>query len=564
MARLAPDHSAARLRPALARRARPWIWIFTAALALRVGYVASIRHAYFFSHPGTEALRYDRWAMLILHAPHPPSPPFEQSPGYPYLVAAIYGVLGHSPTAVALVQATVDAVTCVLITVAARRWFGAAVGAVAGVLAVVYGPLIYFAGELLPATLFLFTVMVALTAAQRCAWTWSGGLWGLALVVRSEAVFAFPVVLLDAWRRGRQRALLRTALPLTMTFAAFLGLNAAHSPRLVLLTTSGGENLFLGNNPHADGVNPFLFGPLEPIAASARARAADAAQWDEVLRGYALSFWKHDPLLAARLFWKKFLWTWTDRELPNTSDIDWQTAQSWVFWRPFFPLSFGMILPFAAAGALLVARDWRALTLLLAPIAVGLGTAVIFFTNARFRLTMVPSLLMLAAVALGRVPGIVRDWRHTRRAMLLILVGMAVGAVAAWGDFRGVRSYRIPQIEVNTGALEREAGNLDAAVRHLRSGLAANPADPIGWIHLALALEQQGDTAAALQAYLDALAVVSSDAELRQMTGRFWQAHQLDPGLLNAYMGADSAAQRQQAAQDALQALRHTSERFGP
>jgi 4-amino-4-deoxy-L-arabinose transferase-like glycosyltransferase len=556
-----PQRSGARAGFSAAQWAHPCAWIFAAALIVRVLYVLSIHHAYFFSHPRTEALRYDQWATLILQSPKPPAPPFEQSPGYPYFVAAVYRMFGHSSSTVALLQAALDAATCVMIAAAGCYWFGTRVGLIAGVLAAAYGPLIYFAGELLPATLFVFATMLAFSAAQRSGWSLSGCLWGLALVVRSEVVFALPFVLLDAWRRGHHRGLLGTLLPVALVFAVFLGLNAAHSSKLVLLTTSGGENLFLGNNPYADGVNPFLFGPLESIAQRVQARAADSAEWDQMLRGYALAFWKDHPAQAAQLLWKKFLWTWTDRELPNTSDIDWQTAHSWVFWSPLSPLSFGMILPFAAAGALLLVGEWHERTLLLAPIAVGLGSAVIFFTNARFRLIMVPSLLVLAAVTLGRFPSIVRGWRHSRPALVLIAIGVGVGAAAAWGNFYGVRNYQIPQIEVNTGVLEREAGNLDAAIRHLRIGLAASPRDSIGWVQLALALEQKGDAVAALQTYLDAIALIPDDRQLQQMAGRFWQMHRLDPAILRDYESADNEVARHRANHEALEALRHTTER---
>jgi cytochrome c-type biogenesis protein CcmH/NrfG len=88
-----------------------------------------------------------------------------------------------------------------------------------------------------------------------------------------------------------------------------------------------------------------------------------------------------------------------------------------------------------------------------------------------------------------------------------------------------VRTYRIPQISVNTGAMEREAGHFDSAVQHLRDGLAADPRDAIGWIHLALALEQQNHVDAAAQAYRDALAQLPGDPEVRRMAERFFQRY---------------------------------------
>jgi cytochrome c-type biogenesis protein CcmH/NrfG len=122
-------------------------------------------------------------------------------------------------------------------------------------------------------------------------------------------------------------------------------------------------------------------------------------------------------------------------------------------------------------------------------------------------------------------------WRQTRRAELGPAIAFVAGLVLAWGNFYGVRSYRIPQISVNIGAMEREAGHFDSAVRHLREGLAADPHDAIGWIHLALALEQQNHVDAAAQAYRDALAQLPSDPEVTRMAERFFQRY---PGSRNA------------------------------
>src|SRR2546427_342326 len=117
--------------------------VVCAALALRLLYLWSIRRAPFIHDLQTEPLRYHQWARLILDGPVSPSPPFEQSPGYPYLVAAVYAVFGRSVTAVATVQALLDAVSCGCIAVLGRRWFNWRVGLLAGALAAGYGPLIY-------------------------------------------------------------------------------------------------------------------------------------------------------------------------------------------------------------------------------------------------------------------------------------------------------------------------------------------------------------------------------------------------------------------------------------
>jgi tetratricopeptide (TPR) repeat protein len=530
-------------------------FLFAAALALRLAYVASIRDTYFFDHLQTDALRYLHWARLIVEGRAAPAPPFEQAPGYPYFVAAICRVFGPRVTAVAVVQALLGALTCVCIAVAGRGVGGRRAGLIAGVLAAAYGPFLYFTAEVLPSTLFLFLAAAACAAAlfpqiapttdneRRGSWSLSGWLWAAAFAVRVEVLLAFPFIIADALLRGGRRSMMRAGVPVVLTVAALAILGLGYSHRLVPLTTSGGVNLWLGNNPHADGVSPFLSAPLRQVDRELRAEATDAVELDRLFARQALSFWWHQPRRASALVWKKFLWTWTDRELPNAADIEWKRAHSWLFARPFFPLSFGIVLPLALAGIVIVARQWKQQLLLLGLIAVGTGTAVIFFTNARFRLAMTPALLVFAAVTLDRLPSL-RRARACGRATILCLAVAAGGLLLAWGNFYGVGSYKIPQITVNTGILEREAGNYKAAARHLRDGVQEDPGDVIGWIHLALALEQGGNLDAALQAYATAASTNPGDEQIAEMSRRFFKRHGISAAAMREYLQATEGTER--------------------
>ena len=543
--------------------------ILATAVLLRVLYVTSVWHTPFFTHLQTNAERYAAWAGAILDG-HAPLPPFEQAPGYPYFVAAIFAVAGRSLGPVALVQALLDAVTCALIGGLAAHLFGRRAGLIAGLIAAAYGPLIYFSGELLPATLFVALAMAAVFAAVvgrrgRSTWAVAGCFWSLALAVRSEAILGVPLVFVDAWYRGGWRAVWRVGLPLAVTLIGFAALSVAASGRVTVLNTSGGLNLWLGNHPLADGVSPFVSGPAATVADGIRAQVSgDAHEADRRFRGLVYAFWHSQPQAAIALLWKKFVWTWTDRELPNTSDIAWQTAQSWLFRYPEFPLSLGMILPCAALGGVWLAGRWRDALPLTPLLVIGVGACVIFFTNARFRLIMAPGLIALAGAGLDQLT----DLRRVRSQSLarLTAAGVAVGAtlLLAWGNFYDLRSYQIPEIAVNTGILEREAGEFAAAVRHLRAGLVANPHNAIAWVHLALAAEQGGDVHAALRAYLEGLAEVADDPTLVQLVGRFALRHQLDPGLFDRYLQTTDPTAREGIATALQRVLPPTNDNRGP
>jgi tetratricopeptide (TPR) repeat protein len=168
---------------------------------------------------------------------------------------------------------------------------------------------------------------------------------------------------------------------------------------------------------------------------------------------------------------------------------------------------------------------------------------------------MAPALLILAAVGIERLAALRHTWRRQWRVLGLVALAMGLGLLLAWGNFYDVWTYRVPEISVNTGVIEREAGDFPAAVRHLREGLALDPHDGLAWVHLALALEQEGQPRAALQAYLDALTRVPDDTGLEQMAAGFWQRQRLDPALLETYVNATDATARDIAATRALRAL---------
>lgn len=539
---------ASYVKPRLSPSRRDYALIFFGALAIRCLYVASLTAAPSFAHLQTEAKHYAEWASLIASG-HAPLPPFEQAPGYPYFCSVVSALFGRSTTALAYVQALLGALTCVAIGKIASDLRGARARRVAGAIASAYGPLIYFTGEVLPETLFvaLCTVAVALTtSADRPAggetaprtWWLVGALWALAFLVRVNVLIALPIIAFDGWRRGRHAVLFRVLAPLAFVWAALVCANAIHSHRFVATVTSGGENLWLGNNAFADGVSPFPPREAESALAGVVGAASDTVDADGRMRGLALDFVAAHPAQAARLAWKKLVWTFSERELPNAADVDWQMSRSGLFRAaPVVPIGFGVVAPLAVA-ALFVSRGLgrRALPLA-ALVLVGVGSCIVFFTNGRFRVVAVPSLIVMASIALTA------DWRAWLRERGWIARLAAAGAVAAavwvaWGDHYGVSHYWIPELAVNTGIWQRDDGQLDDATASFRRALAAHPADDVARINLALTLEQRGRIDEALRTYVERLREAPDDAAVRRAAEDFVQRHAREVlSLTNAPLG---------------------------
>ena len=181
------------------------------------------------------------------------------SPAYPYLLAALYEVLGvNAFYGVRVVTGAIDAGTCALVALLAFRHWGPIAGWASGLLLAVYGPLIFFAVDLneVPFTLFLLTAgVVVLDRAGRVGHYAVGGLLlGLTAATRPNVLLAGLAALAVPWMRRFPRpavATLALGAGLLTGMAPVTLLNAAASGQFVLLTTGAGHNFYIGHNPEA-------------------------------------------------------------------------------------------------------------------------------------------------------------------------------------------------------------------------------------------------------------------------------------------------------------------------
>ena len=90
--------------------------------------------------------------------------PFWQPPLFPYSLAPLKIVFSDALFfyVARIVQALVDAFTCVLVYFLGTRLFNRGVGIGAGLVLSAYGPMIFFVGELLPATTASFLNILGL------------------------------------------------------------------------------------------------------------------------------------------------------------------------------------------------------------------------------------------------------------------------------------------------------------------------------------------------------------------------------------------------------------------
>jgi len=436
---------------------------------LRSANLAATSSSPFFTRPVLDGQVYDEWGMAI-RAGTAPHEPFYQDPLYPYFLAGIYTVFGHSYAAVYVIQLLFGLALLWLIFDTTRLVFDRRAGIIAVLLAALNKPLIFYEGQIEKTALAVFLVGLfvwafvrtvnrtqpgpsreqsAVTDGKRGQPLFSatekgavplfpflsGLALGLAALTRANLLIFAPFLplLLLFLRRQHGALRLRISWPLKQpgpAIAALLGIvivvgpvvirNSILAHELTLTTTQSGQNFYIGNsefNLTGQYVAPPWVRPNPEFEQTDFRDHADEAvgrklSYREVSSLYtraALNTISRQPGRAVALFWRKLMLYLNDYEVPDNQDMYFFSRYSWVLRIPLF--GFGVIFALGFAGMLFLRQ--RPLTRVsLIVFFAGYGLSVIaFYVFSRYRLPALPALLPFAGGAA------VWLWEHVRMAV---------------------------------------------------------------------------------------------------------------------------------------------------
>lgn len=512
--------------------------IFACAAGVRFIHIRSIRDEAFFQSLQTEPLRYFQWAQSIAAGQWGEPLPLDAGPGYPVFLAVIFKLFSSSIVAAAVAQALLDAASAVLLARIVAGTASRTAGILAGVLWVCFAPAIYYTGELLPVTLTIFLVLMGIAAIEVAPdsiatrgllrFAIGGILWTLAMISRTELILAWPFVVARARALGGPRAVGACVISLVVYVVSLTGANYAKTGEVTFVTVGGGLNLWIGNNRSSDGINPFP----NPSQNKEVRRIYDEGRprrgrTDRLFLQAAIAEIKSEPKAAFYRLCRKFAWVWSGREIPNTTDIEWQMRSSWVVLPGVFPLGFTFLVPVALPGMLIAWRRKRLSWWMSGTIFTALVVCTAFLSNSRFRAPMLPAIVALAAIGLATVPAAVRRAMLRPQSGLVPAMLFLVGIWLSSANVAGIDSRRIPQIEFNTALLERQRMNLPEAVRRVRAGLAQMPEEVSAWLLLADTLHQAGCHEQSVGALKEAEARHPDDPRVRSAIEQSQQMHLL-------------------------------------
>lgn len=507
------------------------------ALAVRLAYVFQARGADpMFADPVLDAMFHHQWALAIVRGGWLAGVPFFRAPGYGYFLAGIYRLFGAGPLAPRLVQAGLGALSCGLVYVLARRVMaglsggtaqvraggrsrtGQDVALAAGLAAAFYPLLVYFDGELLIPSLLVFLVLAGMVLLYRFRkldrlWFLPGLAWGLAAVTRPN-VLVF-VVLAAVWfaaefGRGMARRYLLFLAGVAVVILPVTVRNYAVSGEVIPIAWQGGTNFWIGNNPESDGVTAIApgtrkdwWGGYYDIRRLAKEKLGREPRFGEIDRyGFrqGLRFWKERPGQALGLSLRKLYLFLSGYEVANNRDI--YFFSRFTFLRllihrlPLFFFPFGLLVPLAAAGALVLRQQWRRLLPLYLFIGGYALSFVPFFVTARYRMPLVPFLLVLAAVGVWEFARRVRNgrgWLAPALVFVLLYVPLNLN-LAGLGGTNEAQVYSI------LAGHEAREGSADRAEQYLDRARRADPEWTDQYFVAGLLARRRGnDSAAAVE-----------------------------------------------------------------
>jgi tetratricopeptide (TPR) repeat protein len=525
--------------------------LWAAALAVRLVYVWQIRDAPYFDVPLVDGANYVATARLIAGGDLLAGrEAFWQPPLYPYFLAPLVALFGPRLLPIYLVQAALGALSCVLVYFIGRRLFGERAAVCAALVMALYGPLVHFdAQPLIPVlhvALVLGGLLQTLRAESPRGWGLAGLLWGLAAIATPNVLLAIPVV--AAWisaRSGRVGAvpadLRRRWLPAALFLAgvaAPIGMVAARNLAVagepVLISSNGGINFYIGNNPDYERtVRIRPGGEFERLVQEPENLGiVGAAARSRFFAVRAFQFLGRYPGQALRLYARKALDLIAGREIPRNQDPYAYRRHSpllaVLLWRFGIAFPFGLVAPLALAGATLragggtagapapddAARPGRRLLLLYA--AAYAASILIVFPTDRYRLPLVPVAALFAGDLLAALPAALRRPR--------VLAALATGLVLFNLD-AGKPSAAYPEEEaLNTAyALRVRGRSAEARAEYLRA-LALDPGRIDAHNSLAAMAAQEGRWEDAARHYEALLAVAPDFVEVRRNLGQAYAA----------------------------------------
>jgi len=536
-------------------RTRNWLLLILAIGALLRGfYLGELSHSPDYVMPSEDADYHNYWARALAFGDWKPpagepdpairANPYFRAPGYSYLLAGFYRATGPGWTAVRVLQMAIGLGTVVLGFALALGVLGPTAALLFAAMLATYWGSYYYEAEFLDAalssTLLLGLIALITRWRERPRPVLSaslGLLLGLAAVVRPNFLVLFPAALL--WLLGSIRGDARAwrgwispigwvvlGIVLALLPSTIRNYQVGHA--FVPISTNAGINLYLGNNPKAEGLvvgttevgnfdNCYEWPKLVAGVSRKVGHPVDHVEASRWFSARAREYISTHPGEAIGLAFKKLLLFLGPVEPTDNRIVQGDRAiYALLRWNPW---SFALAFSLALAGAACIVASRRILPRPAVELAALTAILLVFWVasflpfavTARYRAPIVPLLLLFAAYFIARLIEWFRG-RAWRRAAIW---------TAVWLGLFGAASVNLAGTEPSLAhwhyqraLVHSRLGQKADAERELRQALALNPKYAAVMVDLGALLASGGKVAEALPYFEQALPSRSADPVL--------------------------------------------------
>ncbi len=440
---------------------------------------------------------------------------------------------GENFDAVRVIQIILGVATIGLTAALGFLLFGRTTGLIAALAAALYGPFPFYEAQIMKTALGVFLGVAGCYALARArsspAALLAGVILGLSVLVRENMLLLLGagVLILIAGLRPTEGSIRRGAWLLAGGILAIGPVtirNAIVSDDLILVTSQGGQNFYIGNNESAIGLYtqlPFVrpdpkFEQIDFLKEAKRRSGIEhsPAALSRFWFGQGFRWMGENRADAARLWGSKFLLFWNDREMPDNENF-YYLRDRFPALR-LFPVTFGWIAPFALIGLVISMGRFRKRAPVYMAVLANLAALVVFFLFSRYRVGAAPFLILFAAEAVRWGVLQLRERRWGKVAGYSTALAFLIPATSSFNpiDFDPRTEGMLP-LHVNRALFFQEDGARTEAIQEYREVLAIDPDHWMALRQLATLYREVGEVEEAQAHMKRAVELSPHDAEVR-------------------------------------------------
>ncbi len=501
---------------------KDYLVLFAIAFIVRLIFLYQFQSVIIFDNPVVDMAYHHDWAMAISSGEQFYTGPFFRAPLYPLFLGFVYWLFGESAWIIRIIQAIIGSVSCVLLYELGRQLFNRKTGILASVIMALYAPLIFFDAQLLVPNLAIFLNLLALVFIVRTqtknnsqSYIFSGIFLGLSAIARPTiGLFALLLIIYLIYinRSKLKSEFKKIALLVLCIFIPIVPVTAynyVQSSEIILIAAYGGINFYIGHYDGADGVSAVIPGvrpdwqggkeDTKLIAEKELGRTLTESEQSDYWFDSAMEDIYKDPIRWVSLIWKKINLVLNGYELSNNFDFYYfahqTTLMKILLHRSYLFFPFGIILPLAIIAIFKANKFENKHKLLILFIISTMISIVLFLVTARYRLYLVPPLILFGSYAIIHIK---ENWKSFS-ILKMVFLGSFVLLILTFCnyDFADYSKTTNAHGLHTTATIYNKQGNIIKAATYFKQALDADPnqVETLNDYALLLASQQKFTTA---------------------------------------------------------------------